>query len=284
MTGPNPAELDRRTLLRGAAAGVAAGSVAALLDTPEAAAQNKNALKDPGIVARTVSFKSGQDTIQGFLARPKTEGKFGAVVLMPGIFGVTDYMKETTAQVAQAGLVGLCLDFYSRQGGTPQTNDFAQLRAIVGRIPDKQILDDLQAAIDYLKQQDYTNGKYGITGFCMGGRYTLLLAAHSRDIVAAAPFYGPVTAAGPDRMAAMDYADRIRAAVQGHYGATDMNPKPEDVRAFYAKLKQTNPHAEFFIYEGAGHAFHDWSRPSYHPEAAALAWQRTLEFFRKHLS
>ena len=75
-----------------------------------------------------------------------------------------------------------------------------------------------------------------------------------------------------------------KAAVQGHYGATDMNPKPDDVRAFYAKLKQTNPNAEFYIYEGAGHAFHDFSRPAYNAEVATKAWGRTLEFFRKHLS
>ncbi|HEU4752189.1 MAG TPA: dienelactone hydrolase family protein [Armatimonadota bacterium] len=280
------AELDRRALLKGAAAGVVGAGVAgaAVLEADPAAAQDKQALKDTKILTETVHFKNGDDTINGFLARPKAPGKHGAVILMPGIFGVTDYMKESTAQVAQAGLVGLCVDFYSRQGGAPKTDDFAVLREVVGKIPDRQILGDLQAGIDYLKKQGYTNGKYGVTGFCMGGRYTLLLAATSPDIRAASPYYGPVMGQGPDRMAAIEMTDKIKAAVQGHYGANDMNPKPDDVRAFYEKLKATNPHGEFYIYEGAGHAFHDFSRPSYNAAAASQAWGRTLEFFQKHLS
>lgn len=281
MSSRSVQEVDRRALLKGAAAGVVGAGVAVAAEP--AAAQNKNALQDGGITTRMVSFPHGSDTINGFLARPKAAGKYGAVVLMPGIFGVSDYMKEAAAQAAQAGLVGLAVDFYSRQGGAPKTTDFAVLREVVGKMPDRQIIGDLQAGIDYLKKQTYVNGKYGVTGFCMGGRYTLLLAAHSPDVAAASPYYGPVTAAGPDRMAAMDLTGRIKAAVQGHYGATDMNPKPDDVRAFYAKLKETNPHGEYFIYEGAGHAFHDFSRPSYNAEVATQAWGRTLAFFKQHL-
>jgi carboxymethylenebutenolidase len=279
-------ELDRRSLLKGAAAGVVGAGVAgaAVLDAPEAAAQDRGALKDAKIQTQTVSFKHGDATINGFLARPKAPGKYGAVILMPGIFGVTDYMKESTAQVAQAGLVGLCVDFYSREGGAPKTNDFTVLLEVVGKMPDAQIIGDLQAGIDYLKKQSYTNGKYGVTGFCMGGRYTLLLAAASPDISAASPYYGPVMAQGPGRLAAIDQTAKIKAAVQGHYGATDMNPKPEDVKAFYEKLKQTNPKGEYYIYEGAGHAFHDYSRPAFNEQASRTAWGRTLEFFKKNLS
>jgi len=159
------------------------------------------------------------------------------------------------------------------------------LRQLVGKMPDRQIIGDLQAGIDYLKKQPFSGGKYGVTGFCMGGRYTLLLAAHSADIAAASPYYGPVMPMPnqPERLAAINLADRIKGAVQGHYGATDMNPRPDDVRSFYAKLGETNKHCEFFIYEGAGHAFHDWSRGNYNAAAAAQAWARTLEFFKKHL-
>jgi carboxymethylenebutenolidase len=117
----------------------------------------------------------------------------------------------------------------------------------------------------------------------MGGRITLLLAAHSADIAAASPYYGPVLAASPTNIAPMDLTEKIRGAVQGHYGGTDMNPKPDDVRAFYDKLKKTNAHAEFFIYQRAGHAFHSYSRPSYNPEAATSAWNRTLAFFQQTL-
>jgi len=286
MKTDNAPELDRRTLLKGAAAGVVGAGVAgtALLDAPEALAQDKQAVKDPNILTEMVSFKNGADTIQGFLARPSTPNKVGSVIIIPGIFGLTDQIKEITAQIGQAGLVALALDFYSRKGGAPKTDDFTVLRTFVSEnAPDKQIVADAQAAIDYLKEQKYTNKKFGVTGFCMGGRIALLLAAMSKDVSASSPYYGPVRAAGPTNIAPMDQVANIKAAVQGHYGATDRNPTPEDVQAFYAKLKETNPNAEFFIYEGAGHAFHDYSRPSFHKDAAAQAWTRTLAFFQKNL-
>lgn len=278
-------ELDRRSLLKGAAAGVVGTGVAsaALVAAPEAEAQNKNAVQDPNITTGMVQFKNGADTINGYLARPKGSAKHGAVIVIPGIFGLDNYIKETTAQLAQAGVVGLAVDFYSRKP-LPPNADFAVLRPFVAEnAPDKQIVSDAQAAIDYLKKQSYANGKFGITGFCMGGRITLLTAAMSPDIVAASPYYGPVRAGGPSNIAPFDHVSKIKAAVQGHYGATDMNPKPEDVKAFYEELKKTNPHAEYHIYEGAGHAFHTYDRPSYNAEAAATAWGRTTEFFKKAL-
>jgi len=284
MNPRNTAELDRRTLLKGATVGMAAAGVAAAVGETPIHAEDRKALQDPQVTGEMVSFLNGADKINGFLARPKGAGKHGAVILIPGIFGLEDYMKETTAQLAQAGLVGLAVDFYSRKGGAPKTDDFTVLRTFVTEnAPDRQIVSDGEAAVSYLKKQPYVNGKFGVTGFCMGGRITLLLAAASPDVVAASPYYGPVRAMGPAQVAPMDQVAKIRAAVQGHYGATDMNPKPEDVKEFYEKLKQTNPHGEYHIYEGAGHAFHAYNRPSYNPEAATKAWNSTLAFFNKYL-
>src|SRR5688500_15619576 len=118
-------EMDRRAVLKGAAAGVVGSGLAgtAVLEPTDALAEDKKALQDAAITTATVSFKNGPDTINGFLARPKSTALVGGVILMPGIFGITDYMKESTAQVAQAGLVGLCVDFYSREGGAPKTDD-----------------------------------------------------------------------------------------------------------------------------------------------------------------
>lgn len=279
-------ELDRRALLKGAAAGAVGTGVlaSAIGGASEARAEDKGALKDNSIIGQMVEFKSGADTIHGYLARPKTPGKHGAVILIPGIFGLEDYMKETTAQLAQAGFVGLAVDFYSRKGGAPQTTDFNVLRTFVSEnAPDKQIVSDGLAAIAYLKGKPFVNGKFGVTGFCMGGRITLAIAEASPSVVAASPYYGPLRAGGPTQIQLLDHPQALKAAVQGHYGANDMNPKPDDVKEFYAKVKETNPHAEYFIYEGASHAFHAWNRPSYNPDAATKAWNRTLDFFKERL-
>lgn len=281
MAANDSIDQGRRDLLKGAGAVGVTLAVA-----PEVFAQDKGAVKDSTLEQKMVQYKNGGDTINAYLARPRVDKKVGAVIVIPGIFGLDDYIKETTAQIAQAGLAGLAIDFYSRKGGAPKTDDFAVLRQFVGEnAPDKQIVADAVAGIAYLKTQDFTNGKYGITGFCMGGRITLLTAAATSDIVAASPYYGPVKAMGPTNIAPMDVADKIKAAVQGHYGVEDMNPKPEDVKAFYDKLKATNPHGEYHIYDGAGHAFHTFNRPqSYRPAVASLAWGRTLEFFKKTLA
>lgn len=284
MEARSDSELDRRTLLKGVTAGAVGAGVATAMtvEAPEAAAQDKGAVRDPNLHTEAIKFKSGEDMISGFVARPKAAGKYGTVILIPDIFGMTDYARETAAQLAQAGLACLAVDFYSRAGQPPA--DFAALREFVPKnAPDRQIVADGLAGVAYMKKQSFTNGKYGVTGFCMGGRITLLLAASSPDVVAASPYYGPVRAANPVQMSAIEMTDKIRAAVQGHYGATDMNPKPDDVRAFYEKLKETNPHGEYFIYQGAGHAFHSYGRPSFNAEAAATAWGRTLAFFQKHL-
>lgn len=273
-------EVDRRTLLKGAATGVVGAAVAGVAG---AEAQDKGAVRDTKISTEMVTFKNGADTINGFLARPKSAGKVGMVIVIPGIFGLDSYIKETTAQIAQAGLAGLAIDFFSRKA--PPSNDFAALREFLPQnAPDKQIVGDALAAIEYLKKQSFSSDKFGITGFCMGGRITLLVAAMSPEIDAASPYYGPIRAGGPTNVSPLEHVGKIKGAVQGHYGATDMNPKPDDVREFYAKLKETNPQGEFFIYAGAGHAFHTFDRPMYYnAEVAAQAWSRTLAFFRKHL-
>ena len=272
-------EFDRRTLLKGAAAGVVTAGVAGaeIVVPAEALAQGE-------IVTESVTFMNGDAKINGYLARPKGNGKFGTVLIAPDIFGLSPYAKETAGTIAQAGLACFVVDQYSR-ATEPVPGDFALLRAFVTKwAPDAQNVSDHKAGLAWLAKQKFVNGKYGVTGFCMGGRIALLVAASAPDaVVAASPYYGPVLAAGPTNIAPMDIADKIKAAVQGHYGETDMNPKPEDVKAFYDKLSKTNPKGEFFIYAGAGHAFHSAGRPSYKEEAAKMAWARTLAFFQKHL-
>lgn len=271
-------EFDRRTLLKGAAAGVVTAGVAGaeVVAPSEAQAQGE-------IVTEPVTFMNGDAKINGYLARPKGNGKFGTVLIAPDIFGLSPYAKETAGTIANAGLACFVVDQYSR-ATEPVPGDIAQLRSFVGKwAPDAQNVSDHKAALAWLARQGFTNGKYGVTGFCMGGRIALLVAANAPEVVASSPYYGPVLAAGPTNIAPMDVADKIKAAVQGHYGETDMNPKPEDVKAFYEKLAKTNPKGEYFIYAGAGHAFHSAGRPSYREEAAKTAWARTLAFFQKHL-
>ncbi len=278
-------DLSRRSFLGTAAATAGAAALAA-----GAEAQDLKALQDPKVRHLKVTFKNGSDTIDGYLARPAAAGTYAGVLVIPGIFGVTEYMRESAAQLAQSGFAALAVNLFSRTPEHAGLQDFAQLRPLVDRIPDPQILGDCQAAIDFLKQQSYIRkGGVGAVGFCMGGRYTLLLAATSPDVAAAAPYYGPLimlpNQTTPSRPAApLDVVRQIRVPVQGHYGATDPGIPVADVQQFEKALRDQGTTADMIVYNGAGHAFHDYSRPSFKVAAARQAWNRTMEFFRRHLN
>jgi carboxymethylenebutenolidase len=279
-------DVTRRRFLGGAAA-AAAGVAAAAAGAP-AAAQRK-ALDDPAVATEKVTFKSGDQAVDGFLARPMAPGRHPAILVIPGIFGVTEYMRESAAQLAQNGFAALDVNLFARTPEAGGLTAIDQLRPIVDRMPDAQILGDLQAGIDYLKRQAFVRGGgVGVVGFCMGGKYALLLTARSGDVRAAVPFYGPVTqpAATPARPAApADLVKAIRVPVQGHYGRLDTGIPVADVERLERELREQGTTAQFFIYDQAGHAFHDYSRAMvYNAPAARLAWSRTIEFFKKHLS
>jgi len=278
-------DITRRRFL-GTAGTVVAG--AAALTPPASAQDDPKALKDPKVVTEHVTFRSGAETINGFLARPRAEGKYPAVLVIPGIFGVSEYMRETAARLAQNGFVALDVNLFARTPEAANIQEIGQLRPIVDRMPDAQILNDCQAALDYLKGRSFVKAQgIGVVGFCMGGKYALLLAARSKDVAAAVPYYGPLIQGGPtpNRPAApIDVVKKIRVPVQGHYGATDMGILVADVEQFEKLLRQNGQPVEMHVYQLAGHAFHDYSRPSYHRDAATVAWRRTLEFFKKHVT
>jgi carboxymethylenebutenolidase len=247
------------------------------------------ALDDPNLAHETVRFPSGDGTLSAFYGRPKAAGRYPLVLVVHEIFGLNDHIKDVTGRLAQAGFAGLAVDLYARAGGIPETTDFAALRQLMDQIPDQQIVHDLQAGIRYAATRPEVNGeKVGSVGFCMGGLYSLLLASHTPDLDAVVAFYGRVVYAEktPNRPEApMDRVPQIRAAVQGHYGTADTGIPVETVERFQEALKAAElaREVEFYFYEGAPHAFHNDTRPNYRPEAAKLAWSRTIAFFNKHL-
>ena len=252
-------------------------------------------LDDPGITHQRVTFQNGADEIQAFLARPKAAGKRKAVVVIPGDFGLGDYTRVTVAQLAQQGFVALGLDTFSR--ASKLTNLQEARRIYFDVMTDALTLQDIQAAIAYLKQQTFVRqGGIGTLGFCLGGRYALLIAALSKDVAATVAFYGPilllkgepnVNEARPlkipnHEMSPLDFVPWIKVPVQGHYAAKDDTIPVADAQRFEQELRQRGATAEMFIYDTGSH-FHSFHEPFYNPEAAGLSWERTLKFFKLHL-
>jgi carboxymethylenebutenolidase len=224
---------------------------------------------------QTVSYKSGGETVSGFLARPEGKGPFPAVVVIQEWWGLNDWVKDQARALAKEGYVALAVDLY-RGKVAAQQEEAHQL--MMGAPPDR-ILRDLKAALAFLRARaDVRKGRVGAIGWCMGGRWSLALAVEDPDLAAVVAYYG----APPTDAAAIA---KIKAPILGNFGADDKGPSPDQVRAFEAALKAAGKSIDVKIYEGAGHAFANVNNPwgGYREAAAKDAWTRTTAFFAKYL-
>jgi carboxymethylenebutenolidase len=220
-------------------------------------------------------------------ARPATAGKYPIVLVIPEIFGMHEHIKDVTRRFAREGFLGLTFEPYAREGGVLHLPNIESVRKVVDPVPDEQVMGDLDALVAYAKQHPAGRAdRIGVTGFCRGGMYTLLFAAHSREIRAAVPWYGqlrPAKTPGVRTVGPLDIAAKINSPVLGLYGGEDLGIPVSDVKEMEAALKAAGKTAEFVIYPGAPHAFFADYRPSYRAEAAKGAWGRCVAWLNKHL-
>lgn len=279
---------DRRRFLAGAMAAAAGTALHSSVSGQQS--QTLKALDDPNISHYAVTFKNGAETIKGYLARPKKEGRYRGVIVSHGNPGIPEDIRNAAAQMAQLGYVGLAMDWNSRGSGDTSKLD-KPFEYYMTNAFNKQIIADTLASIDYLKGQSFVKRKkVGAIGFCGGGYIVLLLAAMSKDLQAAVAFYAPPVF-HPPRVSAtdpkpnlMDVVGQIKVPIQCHFGTQDRIIPNEDVAKFEKALREHKVKVEFYVYEGAGHAFYDYTRPNLHHQAAAkLAYERVRAFLTKQL-
>jgi len=208
-----------------------------------------------------------------FVAWPAGKAAAPAVIVIHEWWGLNAQIREVARRLARQGYVAIVPDLY--HGKVAEDPELAHT---LSRGLDEDVaLADLDGALQWLRAERRTaKTKAGVVGFCMGGRLSELLALHQPGMAAAVMFYGRPEA-NPQKLAA------LRVPLQGHFGAEDQGITPETVAAFRTALKSAGKNAEIFVYAGAGHAFMNDSRPSYHAESARQAWERTLAFFKKNL-
>lgn len=284
---PQLDHLSRRALL----GRVSAGAVAAAVITPALAQTPKKALEDPDLVKSEITFTSngadGKPTeIKGLLVMPKHPRKAGAVIVVHEIFGLSEHIKDVACRFAQAGFIAFAPDLFTREGEVPPlSGGFGPLMQFVGKIPDKQIMEDLKAATKMLRSKKESNKKVGIVGFCWGGRVSMLLDGNAPDLNAAVAYYGRIVGQPSDMQPQhpLDLAEKMKAPLMGHFGGLDRGIPVADVEKLKDRLKEHGKTAEFYVYDKAGHAFNNDTRESFQPESAKLAWERTTDWFKKHL-
>jgi carboxymethylenebutenolidase len=220
-------------------------------------------------------------------ARPAASGKYPVVIVIPEIFGMHEHIKDVARRFAREGFLGITFEPYAREGGVLNLPDIDSVRKVVDPVPDARVMGDLDAITAYAaKHPAALADRIGVTGFCRGGMYTLLFAAHNRGIKAAVAWYGqirPANTPGVRSFGPLDIAKKITCPVLGLYGDADMGIPAADVKEMEAALKAAGKTAGFVLYPGAPHAFYADYRPSYRPEAAKDAWGRCLAWFDKYL-
>lgn len=274
----------RRTFLGGAAAALVgltathapAGADARQQPSPPAKQPETRVLDDPRVEHGPVRFRHGdRETIDGYLARPKAEGRYPAVVVIAGNVITEEYIPNTCAALAVAGFVGLAPNIFHTLPESARTPE-ERRKALAGHTH-YDALEDIQAGINHLRSlPDARAGGHGVVGFCYGGRLAMLLGALSREIDAVVPYHpGPVK---PEEVA------RLKAPVQVHCGTADRHIPVAQIRDLEKTLRAQRTPVEVHLYEGADHGFLAYTRPYYRPADAALSWRRAVEFLKRHLS
>ena len=225
----------------------------------------------------TAQYQSGNVGMKAFVAAPQTKDQRPAILIVQEWWGLTEYIKDIARRYAAEGYVAIVPDLYSRLGHALPT-DAGEAGKLMNTLKQEDGLTDLNATVAYLKSvPEVDAAKIGITGFCMGGSYALMLPCVSPEIKAAVPFYGQVP--NPDTP-----IQKLACPVLYLYGEDDGWITKADVQRLAAALKKYNKTGEIKTYPGAPHAFFRDTDPTvYRPEAAQDAWARTKAFFKQHL-
>jgi len=242
-----------------------------------------------GLLAETLNFKGyNGDMVNSYFARPLGAGPFPGIILIHHMPGWDELYREIARRFTQHGYMVVLPNLYSRFGhGTPEEVS-ARARGR-GGVPDDSVVGDCATALQWLKSLPNCSGKVGVIGGCSGGRHAFLVACRVKGFTAVVDCWGgrvimsreeltPQTPVSP-----IEYIENLTIPLLGLFGNDDQNPSPEKVNQLEAELKKFGKNYEFHRYDGAGHGFWSYDRPSYRQQQAMDAWEKTFSFFNKHL-
>jgi carboxymethylenebutenolidase len=255
--------------------GLTAATILSILSPNYSYAEQVN-FNDPDIKASYIEYNSprGNGKVKGYLVLPKKiSGKNSSVLVIHENRGLNPYIEDVARRVAKAGFVALAPDGLTSKGGYPGNDEKGkQLQSEVDPV---KLMNDFFAGFEYLKSREDASGKVGCVGFCYGGGVCNALAVAYPELSASVPFYG--------RQAAEKDVPKIKAPLLLHYAELDKRIN-EGWPAYEAALQKNKKNYTAHMYPKVNHGFHNDSTPRYDEKAANLAWDRTVNFFKKHLS
>jgi len=244
-------------------------------------------MTDPsGLVAGEVRIPVPDGTMLAYRAMPEKGGPFPVVIVVQEIFGVHEYIRDVCRRLAKLGYLAVAPDLYGRQGDPTKLSDInAIVTTIVAKVPDKQVMADLDATVAWAQKSGSGDGdRLAITGFCWGGRVVWLYAAHNPKVKAGAAWYGRLAGQTTDLTptSPIDIAAALTVPVLGLYGGDDQGIPLESIEQMRTALHQGKSGSEIVVYPGAPHGFHADYRPSYRQQAATDGWQNMIAWFRRY--
>lgn len=277
---------SRRTALK-AALGVGYAAAALPIMAQTAIKTSSEGLKTGETTYEVNGFK-----VPAYYAAPTGKANLPVILVIQEIFGVHEYIADTARRFAKAGYLAIAPELYARQGDPTQYGEMARLMSeVVSKVPDAQVMADLDGAVKWAGANGGNLKKVGITGFCWGGRIAWLYAEQSKNVKAAVAWYGRLvgTPSALSPKNPLDLAASLETPVLGLYGGQDGGIPLSTLNEMKGALAEAGNKgnaaaktSEFVVYPDAGHAFHADYRPSYRKAAAEDGWKRALEWFKTH--
>ncbi|MDQ3801313.1 MAG: dienelactone hydrolase family protein [Acidobacteriota bacterium] len=282
----NPAapKIDRREFF---VTSIVAGAFALAVQPIQG--QTKITTDTKGLVAGEVKIPVAGGEIPAYRAMPDTKNKkFPVVLVVHEIFGVHEWIQDVTRRFAKLGYMAITPSLYARQGDVSKIEMREIIREVVAKVPDAQVMSDLDATVAWAKKNKGNDKKLSITGYCWGGRIVWLYAAHNKNVDAGAAWYGRLvpTEQSPKNplqpTMPIDVAKDLKVPVIGLYGGQDTGIPLNTVQQMQDELKKGKSKSEIVVYPNAGHGFLADYRPGYNREAAQDAWAKMLDWFKKN--
>ena len=238
-----------------------------------------------GLDAGEVKIPVKDGELPAYRAMPAGAKAAPVILVVQEIFGVHEHIKDICRRLAKLGYFAIAPELYARQGDVSKISDFKEIVSkVVSKVPDSQVISDLDSAVAYAKKSGADTAKLGITGFCWGGRIVWLYAAHNPDLKAGVAWYGRLVGDADELHPKhpVDVAGSLKAPVLGLYGGADQGIPQESIEKMRAAVKDAGKTAEIHVYPDTPHAFLADYRPSYRQEPAEDGWKRMLEWFKKN--
>ncbi len=270
---------DRRDFMK---VTLGTGFAAAVLPTLSQAAITTDT---DGLEAGTVQLSVDGQVVPVYRAQPKDGRKLPVVLVVSEIFGVHHHIADIARRFAKQGYLALAPDLFVRQGDATKYDSIPELmKAIIAKVPDAQVMRDLDACVARAAEHGGDTSRLAVTGFCWGGRITWMYAAHNPKVKAGVAWYGRLVQDKTTLQSQhpVDIAGELKVPVLGLYGGRDTGILLDSVDHMKAALAKGKSGSEIVVYPDAGHGFHADYRPSYVEADAKDGWKRCLDWFRRH--